>query len=119
MWNDYQQNYQRNYQNFNRTEVIRVNGENGANAFRMPPNSSILLLDESAPLVWLKVTDGAGYPTITPYTITPYTPAPPIDVDALAQRITRLEERMNESHDATVKRNRKEKEPEPSTDSAG
>ena len=33
----------------------------------MPPNSSIILLDESAPLIWLKMNDGAGYPTITPY----------------------------------------------------
>ena len=45
-------------------EVIRVNGKNGAEAFQMPPNSSIILLDESAPLIWLKMTDGAGYPTI-------------------------------------------------------
>ena len=37
----------------------------------MSPNSSIILLDESAPLIWLKMTDGAGYPTITPYRIEP------------------------------------------------
>jgi len=28
-------------------EVIRVNGENGARNFRMAPNSSMLLLDET------------------------------------------------------------------------
>ena len=53
-------------------EVVRVNGKNGAQAFQLPPNSSILLLDETAPIVWLKTTDGAGYPTITPYDINPH-----------------------------------------------
>lgn len=53
-------------------QVTRVNGRNGADAFRMAPNSSILLMDENDPIVWLKQTDGAGYATVTPYTVTPY-----------------------------------------------
>lgn len=53
-------------------EVVRVNGKNGAEAYQMPSNSSILLLDETAPIIWLKMTDGAGYPTLTPYKIEPY-----------------------------------------------
>lgn len=52
-------------------EVVRVNGRGGADAFQMAPNSDALLLDTSAPIVWLKTTDGAGYATCTPYTITP------------------------------------------------
>ena len=32
-------------------EVVRVNGRNGANAYQMAPNSSILLLDETAPII--------------------------------------------------------------------
>ena len=35
----------------NRQEVVRVNGKNGAEAYQMAPNSSILLLDETAPIV--------------------------------------------------------------------
>jgi hypothetical protein len=34
-----------------RQEVVRVNGRNGAEAYQMAPNSSALLLDESAPVV--------------------------------------------------------------------
>ncbi len=34
-----------------RQEVVRVNGRNGANAYQMAPNSSILLLDETAPII--------------------------------------------------------------------
>ena len=59
-----------------RCQVIKVNGRNGADAFRMAADSSVLLLDENDPIVWLKTTDGAGYPTITPYSIAPYQPAP-------------------------------------------
>lgn len=82
-------------------EVIRVTGMNGANAYAMPPNSSTLVLDENEPLVYLLMTDGAGYKTVTPYTITPYKPEPPVDMKALLERIERLERRY-ESDTATV-----------------
>lgn len=54
-----------------KTEVVRVNGFNGAQAFSMQPNSSILLLDTQAPIVYLKTTDGAGYPSVIGYSISP------------------------------------------------
>ena len=84
-WQPYATPYQTRYnapqQAFgSKLEVIRVNGKNGAEAFQMPPNSSIILLDESAPLIWLKMTDGAGYPTITPYRIEPLKSEPPVDM---------------------------------------
>lgn len=76
-------------------EVVKVNGENGARAYQMPPNSSALLLDESGLIVWLVVSDGAGYKTCTPYDITPHQTTPAPDYGSLEQRITRLEELMN------------------------
>ena len=75
-----------------RYEIIRVTGENGARAFQMAPNSSAILLDETAPLVWLVQTDGAGYKTATPYKIEPYTPEAVQDVQSLEARIKRLED---------------------------
>ena len=47
-------------------QITRVNGRNGAEAFRMAPNASVLLMDENDPIVWLKASDGAGYCTLTP-----------------------------------------------------
>lgn len=55
--NDWQQRMQT--RNAPRYEVIQVNGENGARAFAMAPNSSALLMDATAPIVWLCTTDGA------------------------------------------------------------
>ena len=91
-------------------QVTRVNGRNGAEAFRMAPNSSILLMDEHDPIVWLKQTDGAGYATVTPYTVTPYQAAPPIDINGLEARVKRLEEMLNgKPDDADAKPQRRPK----------
>lgn len=81
-----------------RYEVIHVNGENGAKALQMAPNSNVILMDDTAPIVWLAQTDGAGYKTVTPYTISPYQPEPAVDVRTLENRIKRLEEMLNESY---------------------
>lgn len=80
-------------------QITRVNGRNGADAYRLAPNSSILLLDENDPLVWLKTTDGAGYPTVTPYTITPYQPEPTVDMNSLENRVKKLEDIINGKSD--------------------
>ena len=79
-----------------RTEIVKVNGKNGADAYQMAPNSSALLLDQKDPLIWFVSTDGAGYKTCIPYTITPYKQQEPEDLIAqLNARISKLEERMN------------------------
>lgn len=75
-----------------KTEIIHVNGQNGAQAFQMMPNSQALLLDDTAPIVWLAQTDGAGYKTVTPYSITPYQPEPEIDLKEIDKRLTKIEE---------------------------
>lgn len=88
-------------QQLNRCEITRVNGRNGAEAFMLAPNSSVLLLDETAPIVWLAQSDGAGYKTITPYSITPYQTEPPVNTKDLESRISRLEEIVNGKSDIT------------------
>lgn len=82
-----------------RLDVIRVNGRNGAEAFRMAPNSSALLLDETASVVWLVQSDGAGYHTATPFAISPMQQAQPEDMyKSLDERLSRLEAMIHESH---------------------
>lgn len=66
----------------------------------MAPNCDALLLDDTAPLVWLVQTDGAGYMTVTPYTVTPYQPEAPADVRGLEERIKKLEEIINAKSDS-------------------
>lgn len=78
-----------------RQEVVKVNGEPGARAYPMGPNSSALLLDVSGQIVWAVTTDGAGYKTVAPYDITPHQDATAPDFGSLEARIARLEERVN------------------------
>ena len=79
-----------------RTEIIHVNGEEGAKALQMMPNSQALLLDDTAPLVWLAQTDGAGYKTVTPYDIKPHETKKPVDMKDLEERLDRIERMMND-----------------------
>ena len=86
-------------------QVVKVNGRNGAEAYRMGANSSILLLDETEPIVWLKQTDGAGYPTITAYDIKLHQDLPPVDLRSIEERITKIEEVLkNESNTTSNQR---------------
>lgn len=87
-----QQTFQPWGQMLQRQEIVKVNGQNGARAFQMAPNSSALLLDESAPIIWLVQTDGAGYKTEVPYSITPYQTQPEPDYNDFEKRLRRLEE---------------------------
>lgn len=57
---DYLSRMNMNVNNFPRYEIIKVKGQNGAEAFQMAPNSQVLLLDENDPLIWFVQTDGAG-----------------------------------------------------------
>ena len=88
------QNFYNPYQQPQRTEIVKVSGEAGAQAFAMAPNSSALLLDITAPLVWLVQTDGAGYKTMAPYQISEYKKPEEPNVGLLEERIKRLEEML-------------------------
>ena len=76
-------------------QVIKVHGRNGADLYSMLPNSSVLLLDELEPIVYLAQTDGAGYKTVTAYDISVHEDIPPVDVKSLEQRIAKLEEALH------------------------
>ena len=84
-----------------KTEIIHVNGENGAMALQMLPNSQALLLDDTAPLVWLAQTDGAGYKTVPPYSIAPYKAKEAVSLESLEKRLERVERRLSDDKSDT------------------
>lgn len=88
--------------------TVKVNGRPGAEAYQLAPNSDKLLLDSSAPIVWLVQTDGAGYKTLTPYDIVPHKETKPEDVyKTLEDRIAKLEEVVNGKSNTTNATKRK------------
>ena len=97
----------------NQNQIIKVNGRGGAEAYQMMPNSQALLLDETQPLLWLKQTDGAGYPSLTAYDIKPHEEAPVPDMKNLEERISKIEEVIK--HESNYSNNGRQK----SNDDAG
>ena len=101
-------------------QVIKVNGEGGARNLRMAPNSSALVLDETAPIVWYAQTDGTGYLTVTPFDISPHQATAPDNLNSLTERVTRLEEAManvQQSNTGTTKQPKKQRQ-QPTAESA-
>lgn len=46
------------------TNIVKVNGINGATAYQMKPNQTTALFDENEDYFYFKTTDGAGFPSI-------------------------------------------------------
>lgn len=69
-YRNYQQNYRYPYGYdyiSNRqapSNIIGVTGIEGARAYQMEPNSSMVLFDMDSDIMYLKSTDSAGYPTL-------------------------------------------------------
>ena len=51
--------------------LIRVTGMDGAKAYQMPPNSVVPLFDADNDIMYVKSTDGAGFPTIRAFAFQP------------------------------------------------
>lgn len=85
-------------------QIIQVNGKASVDTIQLAPNSSILVMDTSAPIVWMCVSDGIGKVTATPYDIVVHQEAPPVNMNSIEQRLSRVEEMLmevrNESNDA-------------------
>ena len=58
------QNNQQFFQPEPTQNLIRVNGINGAKAYQMPANSTIALFDANEDVMYIKTTDGAGFPSL-------------------------------------------------------
>lgn len=77
-------------------QIIQVNGKSSIDTLQMSPNSSILIMDTSAPIVWMCISDGIGKVTATPYDIIEHKDAPPVDMQNVEQRLTAVENFMNQ-----------------------
>lgn len=77
-------------------QIIQVNGKASVDTIQLAPNSSVLLMDTTAPIVWMCVSDGVGKVSSTPYDITVHKDKPPIDVENIEQRISNIEKIISE-----------------------
>lgn len=52
-------------------QLIRVTGMEGAKAYQMGPNSCVPLFDSDKDIMYVKSTDGAGFPTVRAFSFSP------------------------------------------------
>ena len=72
-------------------QVLQANGKASIDALRMAPNSSVLIMDTTAPVVWLCATDGLGNVTATPYDIKAHVDPSVAATEGLEARVTAVE----------------------------
>ena len=77
-------------------QIIQVNGKASVDTIQLAPNSSVLVMDTSAPIVWMCVSDGVGKVTSTPYDITVHQEKPPVDMSSVEERLTNIEKTIAE-----------------------
>ena len=68
MYNAFNQPY--NAFNQQTQQLVRVNGIEGARAYQMSANSTVALFDNNEDVMYIKATDGAGFPTIRTFVFT-------------------------------------------------
>ena len=69
---------------------VYVNGIEGARAYQMPPNSEMPLFDNANDVLYIKVTDGAGFPTITVADVLPRKQEEPKSEDVSRDELDRM-----------------------------
>lgn len=75
-------------------QIIQVNGKASIDALKMAPNSSVLIMDTTAPMVWMCVSDGLGNVTSTAYDIAVHKDPEPISINALDARLAAIEKTL-------------------------
>jgi len=92
-----------NYSYPQKMEIIHVSGKQGAEQFKMLPNSNALLLDDTQPVVWLSKTDGTGLQTLIPYDITEHIEKPPVRLEDIEARLNNIERMLyHESNESVI-----------------
>ena len=72
-------------------QLVRVSGMDGARAYQMAPNEVVALFDEGDDILYVKSTDGAGFPTIRRFRFREEADAAPAAPVPAADYVTRAE----------------------------
>ena len=91
-------------------QILQANGKSSIDNIRLAPNSSVLIADTTAPIVWKCVSDGRGNVTSEPFDIVPHKSEEAKNnenimaiLTEMNNRITKLEEANNEQSITTRK----------------
>ena len=74
--------------------VTVVHGRAGIDALRFAPNSGVIAMDDTAPMVWLCVADNIGRVTVKPYDISDHKEPEPVDLNVLFEKVLSFESEL-------------------------
>lgn len=75
-------------------QVLQANGKASVDSIRLSPNSSVFILDTTAPVIWLCISDSLGNVTSTPYDIKAHEEPPAAENQGFEERLAALEENI-------------------------
>lgn len=85
-------------------QIIQANGKRSIDVLRMSPNSSVLIADNTAPIVWKCMSDGLGNVTAEPFDISPHKTEEQkkedsiiVFLNSIDERLKKLEEKYEQS----------------------
>lgn len=82
-------------------QILQANGKTSIDMLQLSPNSSVLIADTTAPIVWKCTSDSLGNVTSEAFDIIPHKDEAQIQQETLEQRISRLEAIINEQSTTT------------------
>ena len=72
-------------------QILQIAGATSIKTLKMAPNSSLLAMDTTAPIVWMCISDGAGTVNATAWDITLHKDPPSPEEIAAEQRLSNIE----------------------------
>lgn len=80
-------------------QILQANGKASIDALRMSPNSSVLIADQTQPIVWRCVSDGLGNVSASAFDITPHKDEALAEKEALASTLEEINNRLKRLED--------------------
>ena len=75
-------------------QILQANGKSSIDAIRMSPNSSVLIADTTAPIVWKCVSDGLGNVTAEAFDISHHKTDEEVEKETTANLLNEISERL-------------------------
>lgn len=75
-------------------QILQANGKASIDNLRMSPNSSVLIADQTAPIVWKCVSDGIGNVTAEAFDIMPHKDQSQIEQENMNALLVDMNERL-------------------------
>lgn len=89
-------------------QILQANGKSSIDAIRMSPNSSVLIADTTAPIVWKCVSDGLGNVTKEAFDISHHKSEEEVEKENTASLLNDISERLKRlemNYESVINRN--------------